>query len=251
MDNSVCNFSIIDIIHINRNKCSIKTVDKAYCVLSCRINGKSKFFYEEKELLIDTGNVIFAPSGSSYSQETDGEEVICFHLETDKKFMDKVRIFKFENSEEIKNLFIHAYSVWKKKENNCTYKSLSDLYNILSRLEIRKTTVCPEIIKKAVEYINTHMFETQFSINTAFVKSNISRTYFNRVFKEFYGCTPVNYINKKRINKAKMLLNTGNYTKEEIAFLCGFDNVKYFYTLFKKLTGVTTGGYIKNKNASI
>ena len=35
------------------------------------------------------------------------------------------------------------------------------------------------------------------------------------------------------------------YTREEIAHLCGFDNVKHFYVVFKQVTGMTTGQYLK------
>ena len=47
--------------------------------------------------------------------------------------------------------------------------------------------------------------------------------------------------------KAKILLKSGIYTREEIAKQCGFNDVKYFYTVFKNITGFTTGKYITNQ----
>ena len=96
-----------------------------------------------------------------------------------------------------------------------------------------------------MQYLSTHVFEQDFSVETLCENANISRTYFNKIFKETYNTTPIKYINDIRINKAKLLLKSGNYSNEEIAFLCGFNDVKYFYVIFKKLTNQTT---LKCKN---
>ena len=58
--------------------------------------------------------------------------------------------------------------------------------------------------------------------------------------------TPVEYINKIKISRAKNLLRSGFYTCNEIALLCGFKDIKYFYTFFKKQTGMTTKQYEKS-----
>ena len=71
----------------------------------------------------------------------------------------------------------------------------------------------------------------------------MGRTDFNTAFKNIYGATPRKYIYQERINKAKILLSAGNYTNEEIASLCGFTDVKYFYIVFKKVTGMSTKQY--------
>ena len=43
----------------------------------------------------------------------------------------------------------------------------------------------------------------------------------------------------------KALLRSQLYTREEIASLCGFENIKHFYVVFKQITGCTTGEYLK------
>ena len=46
-----------------------------------------------------------------------------------------------------------------------------------------------------------------------------------------------------RIKKAKDLLQTGYFTIKETALKSGFDNVKYFSTLFKKEVGCSPSEY--------
>ena len=46
-----------------------------------------------------------------------------------------------------------------------------------------------------------------------------------------------------RIERAKQLIITGSFPNEEIAKICGFNDVKYFYVIFKRVTGFTTKEY--------
>lgn len=50
--------------------------------------------------------------------------------------------------------------------------------------------------------------------------------------------SPLKYLNDLKINYAIGLLKTGYYTIEEIADLSGFNDPKYFSTLYKKRFGV-------------
>ncbi|MBR5011252.1 MAG: helix-turn-helix transcriptional regulator [Clostridia bacterium] len=67
----------------------------------------------------------------------------------------------------------------------------------------------------------------------------MSENAFNRAFKRIYGCTPVQYVIKVRLEAAKELLATTDRTFEDIAVSCGFKNAKYFGDMLKKNDHVT------------
>lgn len=77
--------------------------------------------------------------------------------------------------------------------------------------------------------------------------AGFSKYYFLRLFKRITGCTVVQYINLLRCEHAKELLRTGHHTVKETALLCGFDNLSYFTSVFKKNTGYLPNAY-KRKN---
>lgn len=56
---------------------------------------------------------------------------------------------------------------------------------------------------------------------------------------------PVKYLTQLRIEYAKELLITGRYSIGEIAEMCGFENVYYFSTVFKKHTGIPPSKYFE------
>lgn len=245
------NFQIIDVIKIKRTRQSSETANKSCSVLSCRIFGESLFFYKDKEFTVRRGDVLYIPVSSSYQQSSINEEIICFHLETTNCTITELSCFPPDDVGEICRLFQKAYALWTKKEKNYRFHCTAVLYEIIARtfpdLEEEKNGVS-SILVPSVRYIEENLYTENFSLDVACKKSFISRAYFNRLFQKQFACTPIAYVHQKRIERAKQLLLTESYTNEEIAELCGFGDVKYFYVLFKKLTGLTTKQYMKNSN---
>ena len=55
--------------------------------------------------------------------------------------------------------------------------------------------------------------------------------------------TPIQYINQKKIEKAQLMLIVGNQSIKEIAYNLSFENISYFYRMFKKMTGIPPNEY--------
>lgn len=100
-----------------------------------------------------------------------------------------------------------------------------------------------EILQSAFSYIHTHISET-IEINEIAQKCFITQSHFCRIFKEFTGETPINYINKLKINKAITLLTSTNLSITQIANSIGFDDNSYFCRCFKKHTGLSASAYL-------
>ena len=64
---------------------------------------------------------------------------------------------------------------------------------------------------------------------------------FDRVFKESFGCTPHQYVMRKRIERAQSLLLMSNDSLSRIAAECGFVNQSHLSNLFRKVVGETPG----------
>ncbi len=68
---------------------------------------------------------------------------------------------------------------------------------------------------------------------------DMSEVCFRRYFKEFTGKSPIEYRNDTRLNNAKILLQSGQYTVSEVAEACGFSNLSFFTRLYKRKYGHT------------
>ena len=70
----------------------------------------------------------------------------------------------------------------------------------------------------------------------------MSRTLFYVKLKSYTGKSPQDFIRVIRLERAAVLLRNGS-TVTDTASLTGFDNPKYFSTVFKKYFGVTPSKY--------
>lgn len=93
-----------------------------------------------------------------------------------------------------------------------------------------------------VNYIQEHITE-KIAVDLLSRKAYLNRNIFFKWFKEQFGITPVEYINRERIKLAKQLLLNPHNKIPEISSRCGFSDVNYFIRVFKKSEGITPKVY--------
>lgn len=90
--------------------------------------------------------------------------------------------------------------------------------------------------------VDTHLY-SNLSVDELAKLSNLSLSSFKREFKKTFDDSPQNYINTKRLEKAKTLLLNTNLPVGEIAFEIGFNDPQYFTRLFTKNIGLNPSEY--------
>lgn len=98
------------------------------------------------------------------------------------------------------------------------------------------------IIQKTLNQINLNL-TSDLSLKTLSEMSNISAGYLSTLFKKETGMTLTDYVNKKRIDHALLLLNATNLQIQTIAAHCGINDMNYFTRIFKKFMGMTPKKY--------
>jgi YesN/AraC family two-component response regulator len=90
-----------------------------------------------------------------------------------------------------------------------------------------------------IEGMIEEKYDTQLSIFDIAQTLHYSPNYLGTLFKTRKNLGISEYLSMYRLFKAMNMLFGRRYSTVEIAFLCGFQNVHYFYSAFKKRTGVT------------
>lgn len=114
--------------------------------------------------------------------------------------------------------------------------------NIMSKRE----ECSNNIVDIAKEYIKTN-YSKALSLDEVSYYVNISPYYFSKIFKEGTGENFIEYLTNIRIEKAKELLNTTDYSMKEICVIVGYSDPNYFSRSFKKNVGVTPTEYKEGK----
>lgn len=99
------------------------------------------------------------------------------------------------------------------------------------------------IVLEAKTYIDQH-YEEEVGLNDISKMVSVSPQYFSKIFKEEIGVTFVEYIRMKRVEVAKGMLRSGQYSVKEICYKIGYNDPNYFSRLFKKLVGVSPSEYV-------
>ena len=177
-----------------------------------------------------------------YKTKKTGCWAINFLLAED--FDTKPFILNFENSDSILELFKESVEQFKKSTENSNLIIKKNLYDII--VKIRKEhskRYLPNskflIIKPAIDNINSNFTENNLSIKELSQMCGISENYFRRIFHEKFGISPKEYIIKRRIEYAKALLESGQFSITDLAERCGYSEPCHFSREFTKRVGVS------------
>lgn len=104
----------------------------------------------------------------------------------------------------------------------------------------------PEALIAVQNYIEQNFTNGIFLENLAHI-AKCSVPHFCFLYKKHFGFSPVSYVTKLKIEKAKYLLGNINYNVGEIASALGYKDIYQFSRLFKLHTGVSPLNYRKVK----
>ncbi len=103
------------------------------------------------------------------------------------------------------------------------------------------------IIRNALEFIDENYMNESLSLNQVATKVHVSANYFSAIFSQNMKMTFVEYVTKKRMEKAKKLLKNTDTLASEIAQMVGFKDSHYFSFVFKKTQGMSPREYRTGK----
>ena len=121
--------------------------------------------------------------------------------------------------------------------------------NICALLSPKSVYLSDDPVEKLKIYVERN-FQKELSFEFLSSLFYMNRSYLSHLFKQKTGENFVDYVNDVRIWKAKELLSSTDYKMYQIAKAVGYNNIKYFYRIFKKITGMTPVQYQERLNNS-
>jgi signal transduction histidine kinase/DNA-binding response OmpR family regulator len=120
-----------------------------------------------------------------------------------------------------------------------------------SKDDISPSDVLNELDKKFIvqvlKIIETHLDNPDYSAEDFEREIGMSHAGLNRKFKALFDKTPMEFIQHSRLKKSVELLQSGNYYINEVAYMVGFSDPKYFSVVFKKYFGRNASDFLKDK----
>jgi AraC family transcriptional regulator len=118
----------------------------------------------------------------------------------------------------------------------------SVLHSAIPPAPAKSATLSRRKLSQIQEFIESRL-DSGLTLLELATKSGFSRSHFLRVFHATTGLTPHLYVLKRRIERAKQLLEQRDHSIAEIVYKCGFSNQAHLTMAFRKEYGVTPGEY--------
>jgi len=99
-------------------------------------------------------------------------------------------------------------------------------------------------INAVIKYLKDN-YNTEIKLEEAALNSFLSKSYFSRLFRKVTGNSFTQYLHQLRIEEACKLLESTDIPITDISLKIGFNDVKFFYTIFKRTMQMTPGEYRK------
>ena len=223
---------------------------RKFDALSFRVKGNATYTHGETTYQVDKNDILFVPAHYDYNIISHkDEDVLVIHFYIENSHFENMEIFTPTNPDVFYKIFIDMINVWRLKPIGYTARLTSLFYKIAEQIEIQtQKRVLASKTKKlqtALDYLQESFSNPETNIESVAKHIGTSTTNIQKIFTTGINITPIKYLNNLRMNYAIGLLKTGYYSIEEIAELSGFNDPKYFSTLYKKKHGVPPSEKLK------
>lgn len=240
------------IIRFSTNQKHFESVNKKEHIIGIQLEGDSVLHtFADRSFALKKDMIYFFNKDEDYV--VDGDKGLSFsvHFTSVEPISTKSFCLPIRDNTKILNILQKIEYEFIKK-GKTTPESLSQLYKLFSIFnDVYAKKYHPKNVRleEAKEFINLH-FKEKNCLDSVAMHYGVSRRRFCDLFSENFHITPNQYIVSLKIEFAKNLLSSGQFSVADVSELCGFSDVYYFSKVFKKETLCTPSKYIQ-KNGDV
>ena len=225
------------------------------------LSGRCDYTFTTGEnFTVNAGDILYLAKNAVYKMDVDCGYYSFVVINFDFAASETRRSFRSaaKNSAETERLFRKILNKYTSLSAARNPECMSMLYQLYA--DIIKNNSNSYIsgsgrqkIKEIEQYVTDHIGDNTLRVSYLAEISGYTEAYFRRIFTEYYGVSPIRYINSARISYAKRLLQYSSCSLEEISEKSGFSSPQYFSMVFRELTGITPARFrlLNNKKSDI
>ena len=111
--------------------------------------------------------------------------------------------------------------------------------------EITITRIDEQLIERALDCMERHMSNPEYNVESLSADMGVERSSLYRKMQAIAGQTPSEFMRTVRLKRAAHLLESGQYSVQEISWMVGFNTPRYFSSYFKEMFGSTPSQYMQ------
>ena len=202
-------------------------LDKYHPMILPRGSSYSRSYLEQGECLVIEFQALQETSTLFPFEITDNSKIVALFNKIEQRFIYKPHLYQLKNLHDLYEMLVILFSASERE-----YMP-SKKYNMLT---------------PAVMYIQEHYCERSIRNEQLAAMCGIGDAHFRAIFKQHFGQPPITYVNMKRVERAKELLQSGLISISQAAGAVGFCNPYYFSRVFKQYTGLSPSEFLKQQS---
>ena len=208
-----------------------------------KLRGATEYCAGENRWLLEAGQILFVPQGSSYQirQVEPGYSYVVNFTCPVGQDMGKLPLPPGMDITQAAEKLLRSY------QKGSIYGALGCLYSILEKTETANRYVSPrekQLLEPVIAYLQAHLTEPDLDVGGLSELAGVSQVYLRRIFKKQQGVSPAGYVIRQRLQLAQQLLLSGQQlTVAQVAAMAGFRDPLYFSRLFKQQLGLSPTEY--------
>lgn len=238
------------------------------------VSGEFKLYLSNVEYILKPGDIAFIGCGILHR----GEPIDCVYQCTvfdlnmlRRRSNDRlspqllsvisgdtqVECFLNDKESELYKTVIRLFDNLREHKEFFEFAVFGELFNMFSLLfksgrakkaeKSKRTAHKADTMATIVSWIEEHYAE-HISLKQLAAICGMNEKYLCHLIKEYTDSTPIEYINKLRIESACHEMTVNHKTVTEAAYESGFNDLSYFSRTFKRLKGVTPKQYSMQHN---
>ena len=208
---------------------------------------KDYCFSDGRVMRTNGGELFYLPKNSSYYVKTIRSGG-CYAINFDAEIDDEPFCINLKDHEVLKKHFKVACDTWQTQKSTCYAAVMRAIYEGIYLIQKeREQDYMPKskygLITPAIDMIERDCTNRELTVAKLSELCGISDVYFRKIFIHNFGISPKEYIIRKRMEYAKLLLMLGDLEVSVIAELCGYGEPCHFSREFKRRFGVSPSDY--------
>ncbi len=184
-----------------------------------------------RKITVRRGDFLYIPTGLPYSATylADGTRILVIHFDSDSPILPSSEGFSRFSDSTLCDSVIAVLDT----DSQSPYLLVSKIYELLAHTIDTDGQIPKKYrqIEPALQEIRENFRESK---PVAFYAElcSMSESNFRLLFRGYTGKSPIEYRNELRLAEARRLIDSGEYTVSEAAYLAGFGNMSFFYELY-------------------
>ena len=116
--------------------------------------------------------------------------------------------------------------------------------SVKAQLFRQRQLPAPQLLQQVRQYLH-EQYAQKLTLDVLSARYNISKYHLQRSFQHYFGQSPGEYLTQLRLTRAKELLRSTNLSISEVCYQVGYQDIRTFNRVFKRVAALRPGEFKK------